>query len=442
VKLHVGSRPGRIGLTVQQPGTPVPTSPEFDGQESQPQADGKRDEFLRHAMGFLGTPWKAGSHDPKAGLDGASLVDICLKRVGLLQDDEQWPDGPALAMQYQVIGGDKAEPPGDILPGDLAFFGSGDHDQDSMQHPFIWLGGGRVLGPLPDHGSSNGAVKIAHVAEVPDHFAGWSHIDDLGKKTDHTAHPGDAPAGTRISGALLPAEPADRYDYLKHVVAAAGGKWNDEKGKVNLVGVQELHERCLISPRSAEWNDTLFVNYVDQDGHKCSLDLRASLNPGYDPDPAGSWQLVDGGFTFKLDKGDGVEKALVPEGKVKGWFDQHGLGALRPGDSPHGGRKESPRKEETPDGPEPEHPSFDDVEVSFLSIRVVDAGDDDKPLASVSYKVVGEKEYSGKTDDTGLVHHAGVPLENYELQIQGYDPVHVPAFLDANDLFVARVRKG
>jgi len=346
VKLHVGSRPGRIGLTVQQPGAPVPTSPEFDGKESQPQADGKRDEFLRHAMGFLGTAWKAGSHDPKTGLDGASLVDICLKRVGLLQDDDHWPDGPALAMQYHVIGGDKAEPPGDILPGDLAFFGSGDHDQDSMQHPFIWLGGGRVLGPLPDHGSSNGAVRITHVGDVPDHFAGWSHIDDLGKKTDHTGHPGDAPAGTKLSGVLLPAEPADRYDYLKQVVQQVGGKWSDEKGKVNLVGVQELHELCHISPKTGDWNDTLFANYLDPEGHKCSLELRASLNPGFDPDPAGSWQLLDGGFTFKLDKGDGIEKALVPDGNVKGWFDEQGLGALRPGDAPHGGGPEPRKKDE------------------------------------------------------------------------------------------------
>jgi len=150
---------------------------------------------------------------------------------------------------------------------------------------------------------------------------------------------------------------------------------------------------------------------------------------------------VDGAFSFKLDKGEGVEKALIPEGKVKAWFDEQGLGALRPGDAPHGGELASAKEVQAEEGPEPEQHEFDHSEVGFITLSLLEAGDEEKPLAGAAYKLVGGTEYSGKADDGGHVQHAGVPLENYELQVEGYQPVHVPAFLDADDVFVARVRK-
>src|SRR5207253_6430281 len=122
--------------------------------------------------------------------------------------------------------------------------------------------------------------------------------------------------------------------------------------------VQEMHELCQVSPRSGDWNDTLFAAYQDSEGHKHVLDMRAALNPGHDLDPAGAWQLVDGGFTFKLDKGDALEKALVPDGKVKGWFDEKGAGALRPGDDPHDETKKEETKKDD-DEPRPDKETFE-----------------------------------------------------------------------------------
>ena len=48
-------------------------------------------------MGFIGRPYKARSHKPDEGLDGAGLVVLGLKRVGLFAGDDVWPDGPSLA---------------------------------------------------------------------------------------------------------------------------------------------------------------------------------------------------------------------------------------------------------------------------------------------------------------------------------------------------------
>ena len=100
---------------------------------------------------------------------------------------------------------------------------------------------------------------------------------------------------------------------------------------MNLVGVKSMHDRCLISPKPDDWNDTLFAAFLDDDGHKCVLQLRASLNPGTDSNKAETWQLWEGSWKFKLTDGDGVKgKALQPDGKVKGWLDTAGLGGPRP----------------------------------------------------------------------------------------------------------------
>ena len=247
VRLRVGSRPGRIAFSVRKAGEPIPTSPDVLPQHA-PAADGKRDEFLHAAMSFLGVPYKAGGAKPDQGFDGAGLIGVCLKRVGVFKDADEVTTA-TLAGLYPPSGADRDDPPPEIRPGDLAWFGSGDHDRASTQHPMIWLGGGRLLGPLPQGGKDHGAVQVIRLEDVPDKFAGWSHLDDLGKATSHTEHPGEAPApGTQISAALLPSDPAERYDALKKVVADRGGKWDDAKGHVNLVGVQDLQDLCYRSP--------------------------------------------------------------------------------------------------------------------------------------------------------------------------------------------------
>ena len=333
VRLRIGARPGRIALTVRKAGEPMPVSPD-KSPPGAPSADGKRDEFLRAAMSFLGVPYKAGSAKPDLGLDGPGFVGLCLKRVGAFKADDE-VTAPILAGLYPPSGSDPAAPPGEMLPGDLAWFGAGDHDRASTQHPMIWLGGGRLLGPMAEGGKDHGAVQIVRVEDVPDRFAGWSHLDDLGRNTEHTEHPGDPPApGTQLSAALLPSDPAERYEFLKTVVADRGGKWKDAKGAVNLVGVQDLQDLCYRSPQRGAWNDTLFACFVDKDGNKLSLELRASLNPGHDEDPKGTWSLCNGSYEFKLEDAKGSGKLLVPAGKIKGFCDAPGLGTAPPQEGP------------------------------------------------------------------------------------------------------------
>jgi N-acetyl-anhydromuramyl-L-alanine amidase AmpD/cell wall-associated NlpC family hydrolase len=327
VRLKIGPRPGRIALSVRKAGDPIPVSP-ADAFAPGPLADGKRDEFLRHAMSFLGVPFKSGSMKPADGLDGPGLVTLCLRRAGLLTErDADAPiDGPTLAGYWPPSGSNPEEPPPEILPGDLAWFGSGDHERSDKQHPMIWLGGGRLLGAMAEGGRDHGAVQIVHLADVPDHFTGWSHIDDLGEQTAHTAHPGNATADvTAITAALLPQDPAQRWEALKQIVQDGGGKWSEEKGKINLVGVKDLVDRCYVSPSRGGWNDTLYACFVDGDGNKLSLELRSSLDPANDDEAAGKWHLADGSYQFKLQ-----DSALVPDGTVKGFLDVQGLGSLRP----------------------------------------------------------------------------------------------------------------
>jgi hypothetical protein len=127
----------------------------------------------------------------------------------------------------------------------------------------------------------------------------------------------------------LPADPDALYDALQGVVKDAGGKWVSDAGKVNLVGVTDLADRCQVSPLRNGWNDTLFAAWVDSDGHRHVIDARASINPGHDADPAGCWHLLEGAYTFKLDK-----DALLPDGKVRGWHDEKGAAAPRPAEGP------------------------------------------------------------------------------------------------------------
>ena len=332
LRVHIGSHGGRLCLSVKQPGDPLPTTP--DPQEAPAaSAPGKRDEFIDACMNFLGAPYKAGSSKPAEGIDGANLISLALRRVGVFKSDEEMPaDATHLSALWHLGGGDPAKPPAEIVPGDIAWFGKGDHDNDPMQHPMVYLGGGRVLGPIPD-GAANSAVQVIAVDKVPEKFAGWMHVDDFGEEPPKRGeHPGEAPApGSKVTSALLPPTPAAQYDALKAVVERAGGKWDDGKGKVNLVGVKSLNDRCLISPRPGGWNDTLFAAFLDEGGHKCVLEMRASLNPGTDENPVETWQLWEGSWKLKLVQGDSTSnKALQPDGKVKGWFDGAGMGAPRP----------------------------------------------------------------------------------------------------------------
>ncbi len=356
IRVRVGQKGGRIALTVRKPGEPMPTTPK-PGDLPAAAADGKRDEFIRAAMNFLGCPYKAGSDKPKDGVDGAGLISLCLKRVGLLKEEDADFDGAALYGIWPHMGGKKDSVPEEILPGDIAWFGKGDHDTDACQHPMIYLGGGRVLGPLAAGGSNDGAVQVVHIKDVPENFGGWTHIDDLGVKTEHTAHPGEPEvAGVKLTGALLPLAPASRYDALKELVKRHKGTWDDGKGKINLVGVKNLHDRSMISPRPDDWNDTLFAAFLDEDGHKCCLELKASLNPGTDTAKKDTWQLWEGTFKFKLADGEKIgAKALQPDGNIKGWLDKEGTGAPRvldPKPDPKGGGDQPKPKTDTPDNPE------------------------------------------------------------------------------------------
>jgi len=335
VRVSIGSRPGRISLTVKAAGEELKPAPRGEAPQPPAGAEGKRDKFVAAALSYKGTPYLAGSDDPaNGGLDGPGLIALCLKKVEVKldrQDDKPF-DAPALAAQFPPTGGDPSDPPAEIAPGDIAWFGEGDHDHGPAQHATIWLGNARVLGPRPgsqdDH---HGAVQVMAIADVGEKFSGFSHVDELGKAVSAgDAHPADRPPrGAAVTAALLPAEPDALYEALQGVVKDAGGKWIADAGKMNLVGVTDLVDRCQVSPLRNGWNDTLFAAWVDSDGHRHVIDARASLNPGHDADPAGTWHLLEGAYTFKLDG-----NALVPDGKVRGWCDDKGAGAPRPPQGP------------------------------------------------------------------------------------------------------------
>ena len=139
---------GRIALTVRKPGEPVPTAPP-PGELPGPAAEGKRDDFIRAAMNFLGCSYRKGGRKPADGIDGAGLVAICLKRIGLLKENDPELEGPDLWAMFNHLGGEVGSPPAEVVPGDLAWFGEGDHYTDAQQHPMVYLGGGRLLGPVP-----------------------------------------------------------------------------------------------------------------------------------------------------------------------------------------------------------------------------------------------------------------------------------------------------
>ena len=334
VRFKVGKRAGRIAFSIPKPGDPGPTAP-APGDLPGPTHAGKRDEFIETALNLQGTPFKAGSTKPEdGGLDGPGLVSLCMRRVGLLPEGSAALDGPSIFAKFPFHGGSHDSVPVDILPGDLAWFGKGDHDNDSQQHPMIYLGGDRIIGPVAG-GANGGAVQVVAITAVPEKFAGWTHLDELGVDTAHTdPHPGEKPpAGEKLTAALLPSAPADRYDALKAIVAQQKGKWEDGKEKINLVGVKNLHDRCLITHKPDDWNDTLFACFTDKDGTKCSLELRASLNPATDSKCADSWQLDEGSWKFKLVDGEGTSgKSLQPAGNIKGFFDAQGTGGARGGD--------------------------------------------------------------------------------------------------------------
>ena len=49
----------------------------------------------------------------------------------------------------------------------------------AVLYGFVYLGGGRVLGPIPD-GAADSSVQVVAIKDVPEKFAGWMHVDDLG----------------------------------------------------------------------------------------------------------------------------------------------------------------------------------------------------------------------------------------------------------------------
>src|SRR6267143_1267239 len=88
LRVHIGSHGGRLCLSVKPPGDPLPTTPD-PGSPPPAKAAGKRDEFIQACMNFLCAPYKAGSSNPGEGLDGANLIAIAMRRVGIFKTDEE-----------------------------------------------------------------------------------------------------------------------------------------------------------------------------------------------------------------------------------------------------------------------------------------------------------------------------------------------------------------
>jgi hypothetical protein len=265
-------------------------------------------------------------------LDGVGLVAIGLRQLGILPPADA---GPALTASglngmFSFLGGTADEVPEGIVPGDLAWFGAPSRDLPAQQHPMIHLGNGKLLGPVPDGGPRGSEVQILALTDMPEQFACWTHIDDLGTshKDPEAFEPPGASAAT-LGAALLPASAAARHDALKKLAQDKKATWFNEENQVNLIGIKNLHGRALILPAEDGWNDTVFAAWLDERGHKCCLELRAALNPGTDKNHAETWTLLEGGYQFQLVQGDGIDtQTLQPLGEIRGFFDEHSAGAF------------------------------------------------------------------------------------------------------------------
>src|SRR5262249_58648450 len=130
----------RLCFSVKQPGDPMPTAPDAKSAPAA-KAPGKRDEFIDACMNFLGAPYKAGSGKPAEGIDGAHLIALALRRVGVFKSDDEMPeDATPLSALWHVSGGDPARPSEELVPGDLARFGKGGHHSEPSPPPMVIRG--------------------------------------------------------------------------------------------------------------------------------------------------------------------------------------------------------------------------------------------------------------------------------------------------------------
>ena len=331
VRLTVGEKPGRLAFRIVRP---APKSPAAQPATSVngPYAEDERDAFIQIVLSALGAPYLPNSTDPAAGLDGVALVAMGLRQIGILPAADAGPalTASGLSGMFSFLGGTLDAVPDGLVPGDLAWFGAPSRDLPAQQHPMVYLGNGKGLGPVPDGGPRGSAVQILALDEVAEQFAGWTHIDDLG--TAHT-EPGafelPAESTATIGAALLPASAASRYQALKNIAKDKKSTWFNEQNQVNLIGIKNLHGRVLILPAEDGWNDTVFAAWLDERGHQCCLEMRAALNPGTDKNHAETWTLLEGGYQFHIAQGDGIDtQTLQPGGEIRGFFDENSAGVL------------------------------------------------------------------------------------------------------------------
>ncbi len=76
-----------------------------------------------------------------------------------------------------------------------------------------------------------------------------------------------------------------------------------------------------------------------------------------------------------------------------------------------------------------------------LKLRLFEMSREGKPLAGLAYQATGPKALSGTTDGSGRIDQKEVPLGQYAIRIEGFEPVHAPACIDPEDWYVLRVRR-
>ena len=101
---------------------------------------------------------------------------------------------------------------------------------------------------------------------------------------------------------------SDLYDYLNDLVIERLGEWKSDKMEVNLVGIRGFSDGKQVDNIPNEYNDTIFISFVDENDNKCVKNYVVSVDPGVIETPRsgnarlyGLGHLKDGTYIYKLD---------------------------------------------------------------------------------------------------------------------------------------------
>lgn len=116
----------------------------------------------------------------------------------------------------------------------------------------------------------------------------------------------------------VPADGAGRYDYLQRMVSQRGFLFAMDPGHLNIIGVRQ-------EDLPDEYDDVLFLAYVDRARQKQAPAFRATCDPGraftlHPVHPKGVAHIQDGQYRFQLGSFKG-RPAVVQAEQIRVWRD-------------------------------------------------------------------------------------------------------------------------